>query len=148
MKKAIVILLLFICPFAYANEIVSEESLEVAYIFNFLKFVDWQDSRPSYDICIPDDEDLREVATELLKNKTVNDRQVNVIDRTENCHILVSNNPSSSDTTLTIGSLDQGAMFEFMVVDNKLKFAINIDHIRKSKLKISSQLLQLAVPKG
>jgi len=145
MKKFFLIFILLGCTWAFGNEIVSQESLEAAFIFNFLKFVDWQDSRPTYDICIPDDENLRKMATGLLQGKTLNDRQIEVVDRTDNCHVLVSNNPPKSDTTLTIGDLDQGAMFEFMVIDNKLKFAINIDNIRKSKLKISSQLLNLAV---
>ena len=147
MKKVIIIFMLLGCPFVYGNEIVSQESLEAAFIFNFLKFVDWQDSRPTYDICIPEDENLRKVATGLLQGKILNDRQVEVFNRTDNCHVLVSDISPSLDTTLTIGSLTQGAMFEFMVIDNKLKFAINIDSIKKSKLKISSQLLRLAVPK-
>src|ERR1700722_4767446 len=122
MKKLLIILMLLGCPFVYGNEIVSQESLEAAFIFNFLKFVDWQDSRPTYEICIPDDENLRKVAAGLLQGKTLNDRQVEVVNRTGNCHVLVSNSPPGSDATLTIGSLDQGAMFEFIVVDNKLKF--------------------------
>ena len=147
MKKIIIILMLLGCPFAYGNEIVSEESLEAAFIFNFLKFVEWNDDRATYDICIPEDENLRKVAAGLLEGKTLNSRQITVVNRTDTCHVLVSNTPPSPDTTLTIGSVDQGAMFEFMVIDNKLKFAININNIRKSKLKISSQLLKLAVPK-
>jgi len=150
MKKVIIILVLLMgcCSFAYSAEIISEESLKAAFIFNFLKFIEWNDNRPAYDICIPDDENLRKVAAELLEGKTLNNRQIEVVNRTDNCHVLVSNNPSpGSDTTLTIGSLGQGAMFEFMVVDNKLKFTISIDNIKKSRLKISSQLLQLAVSK-
>jgi hypothetical protein len=146
MRKVIIIFILLGCPFVYGNEIVSEESLKAAFIFNFLKFVDWQDSRPTYDICIPEDENLRKVATALLRGKTLNDRQIEVVDRIGNCHVLVASNFLNPGATLTIGPLTQGAMFEFMVVDNKLKFAINIDNIRKSKLKISSQLLNLAVP--
>jgi len=147
MKKAVVIFMLLGCLSANGAEIVSEESLKAAFIFNFLKFVSWNDDRPAYEICIPEDDDLREVATALLKGKTVNDRQIEVVNRTNDCHVLVASSFPNSDTTLTIGPLEQGAMIEFMAVDNKLKFAINIAHIRKSKLKISSQLLKLAVTK-
>ncbi len=147
MKKIFIIFILLGCTSALGNEIVTQESLEAAFIFNFLKFVQWNDTRPTYDICIPDDENLRKVATALLEGKALNDRQIDVVNRTDNCHVLVSSTSPNPDSTLTIGSLDQGAMFEFLVIDNKLKFAINIDNIRKSKLKISSQLLRLAVPK-
>jgi len=46
---------------------------------------------------------------------------------------------------LTIGSLARGALLEFRIVDNRLKFAIDPVRIKKSKLKISSQLLKLAI---
>ena len=36
-------------------------------------------------------------------------------------------------------------MIEFRTVNNKLKFAANPDLIKKSKLKVSSQLLKLAI---
>jgi hypothetical protein len=147
MKKAIIVLILLGSSFAYGAEIVSEESLKAAFIFNFLKFIEWDDASPAYNICIPEDENLRKKTMELLEGKILNNRQIEVVNRTDNCHVLVSDSFPTSNATLTIGPLDQGAMFEFMVVDNKLKFAINIDSIRKSKLKISSQLLKLAVTK-
>jgi hypothetical protein len=148
MRRALLIFILLGCPFVHGNEIVSEEALKTAFIFNFLKFVEWNDARPTYDICIPEDDELRRTAAGLLEGKTLNDRQVTVVDRADRCHVLVSNDPPVSDTTLTIGPLNQGAMFEFTVVDHKLKFALNIDNVKRSKLKISSQLLKLAVKKG
>jgi hypothetical protein len=148
MKKICVVFMLLNCSLAYGNEIVTEESLKAAFIFNFLKFVDWQDSRPTYDICIPEDGNLRNIAAGLLQGKTLHGRQIEVVNRADaSCHVLVGNSPPGTGTTLTIGSLEQGAMFEFKEIDNKLKFVININSIKRSKLKISSQLLDLAVEK-
>src|SRR5580704_9390607 len=98
MKKLIIIFILLGCPFVYGNEIVSEESLKAAFIFNFLKFIEWDDARPTYDICIPEDEELRKVATDSLDGKTLNNRQVTVVNRTTMCHILVAGSFPGSGT--------------------------------------------------
>ena len=46
---------------------------------------------------------------------------------------------------LTIGSLEKGALIEFRLVDNKMRFAVDLERMRKVKLKVSSQLLKLAI---
>jgi hypothetical protein len=70
-----------------------------------------------------------------------------VVDRYDACHVLVDNymNMPFSDSTLTIGSLAKGALLEFRIIKNKLKFAVNMEKVKKCKLKISSQLLKLAI---
>ncbi len=130
----------------FGDTMVSEDVVKAAYIFHFINFVEWEDHEPEYYICIPDDENLREVTRGSLQNKVVNNRKIVVLNRLDQCHILISDRQVQlSDTTLTIGLLDKGALLEFRLVHNKMKFAVNPKQIRDSKLKISSQLLKLAI---
>ena len=144
-KRVLLILFLFIGTITHGQAIVSQESLKAAFIFQFIKFVQWTDEQPEYYICIPDDEAFRKTAQEVLQDKSVNDRKLVVVDRLDACHVLVTDHVPVTDTTLTIGPLAQGALFEFRVINNKLKFLTNPENIKKSKLKISSQLLKLAI---
>ncbi len=43
------------------------------------------------------------------------------------------------------GLAAQGAAINFIIVDNKLKFEANTKSINKADLKVSSQLLKLAI---
>jgi hypothetical protein len=145
-KKTIFILWLMIVFTVSSEANVSEEAVKAAFIFHFINYTEWNDNDPDYYVCIPEDTALRSTAEKMFEGKKINNRNVLVVGRYTGCHILVSNYPPKpDDTILTIGSLDKGALFEFRVVENKLKFAANLDQIKKSKIKISSQLLKLAI---
>jgi hypothetical protein len=133
------------CPRAFGGTIASENALKAAFIFHFISFTEWSDDQSDYNVCIPEDADLRETAQEAFKDKLINNRKIVVSSRFTGCHVLVSTYVPSTDTTLTIGQLDKGALFEFRLVDNKMKFAVDLSRIKNSKLKISSQLLKLAI---
>ena len=144
-KRAIFLAVLLFCNLSY-GETVSENSIKAAFIFHFINFTQWDDNETEYDVCIPDDKPLLETARQTLGDKIVNNRKIVVVERTENCHVLVANNDMPSNSSmLTIGTLDKGALMEFRIVKNKLRFAINLNKIKNSRLKISSQLLKLAI---
>jgi hypothetical protein len=145
-KKILILIFLMLYVPAYSEAVVSEEAVKAAFIFHFINYTEWNDNEPDYYVCIPEDTALRLTAEEMFEGKKVNNRNVQVVSRYKGCHILVSDSPAkSNDSMLTIGSLDKGAQFEFRIVANKLKFAANLDQIKKSKIKISSQLLKLAI---
>ena len=144
-KILIIVLLILFCPPVFAASTANEDSLKAAFIFHFINFTEWNDDQSTYFVCIPDDEALRETARQSFTGKTVNNRSISVVNRREGCHILVSDNAPEEDNTLTIGHLNKGALFEFRLIDNKMKFAVNLDGVKNSKLKISSQLLKLAI---
>lgn len=147
MNKAIVTLLIcLMCTASYGQDVVEDSSVKAAFIYHFINFIDWEDQATEYDICVPDNETLETGIRQSLKNKTVKNRNLNIVNRRENCHILISDQQElASDKTLTIGLLSKDAMMEFRIIEDRLKFAINLDRIKKSKLKISSQLLKLAI---
>jgi hypothetical protein len=134
-----------ICARAYGQSSASEDAVKAAYIFHFINFTEWQDNSKDYYVCVPDDENLREELETSLEGKIINNRKVVVLNHGQLCHVLVSDQPVLSSDTLTIGPIDKGALLEFRVANNKLKFAANLQKIRESNLKISSQVLKLAV---
>lgn len=144
LKKLLFILTLFVSTVSYAQS-VSENDVKAAFIFHFISFTQWNDNQSQYYVCIPEDTTLRNAASELFKDKSLNNRKIFVVDRYEGCHVLVSDHLPYTQSTLTIGNIDKGALIEFRMAKNKLKFAVNVDEIKKSKLKISSQLLKLGI---
>jgi hypothetical protein len=148
MKKIIITaLFLFISMPCWPDESspVSENSLKAAFIYHFITFTEWNDNLPNYYVCIPNNEPLKKSAQDIFKGKLINGRNVIVSGQSQYCHVLVSEEPSSDPYTLTIGELNKGALLEFRRIGNKLKFAVNMENIKKTKLKISSQLLKLAI---
>lgn len=57
-------------------------------------------------------------------------------------------NSVSGRKVLTVGEFEgfakRGGMINFIIVDNRIAFEINIDAARRAGLSISSQLLKLA----
>jgi len=144
-KILIIFLLMSFCTRAFGDTDVSEDAIKAAFIFHFIRFTQWSDTPQDYYVCIPDDGSLRETAREMYKDKLINDHKVVVSSETEGCHVLVSDNVPSTNTTMTIGPLTKGALFEFRLIDNKMKFAVNLRKAKLFKFKISSQLLKLAI---
>jgi hypothetical protein len=144
LRKISLLALLFVCSLSYA-ETASEDDVKAAFIYHFINFTQWDDHQSAYYVCIPQDKTLRDSAQNLFRDKTINHRKIVVTDQQDSCHVLVSNDLPYTSSALTIGPLSKGALIEFRETNNKLKFAVNMDKVKNSKLKISSQLLKLAI---
>ncbi len=147
----------------------SEQQVKAAFLFNFIKFVEWPASAfadrnsPLVIGIIGDDPVGRELA-QSFQNKSINGRdlvlrQLAWPGEIRGVHILLlcaSEAKSASAVlagikgipVLTIGETDrfgrQGGIINFYIEENKVRFEINIDAAEKARLKISSQLLSLA----
>ena len=143
--RAILILFFLSQSSVYAENAATEAEVKAAFIYHFINYTQWEDSEPNYYVCIPEDENLRDVSNNILQGKVVNGRQISVVEEAPFCHILVSSFSPKTENTLTIGNLSHGALLEFRVINNKLRFAADLEKVKNSKLKISSQLLKMAV---
>jgi hypothetical protein len=147
----------------------SEQQVKAAFLFNFIKFVDWpqgaflQKSSPILIGVIGDDPLARELE-QSLRNKSINGRelvlrQIGWPSDVKGYHILLLCASEAKATpavlasvkespTLTIGEIDrfgeQGGIINFYIEEKKVRFEINLDAAEKARLKISSQLLSLA----
>ena len=166
MRKRLLSLICFIAcaHIVVAQNKVEESKLKAAFIYNFIKYIDWNtDSTNEFTIGIIGPSPIYQSLQEIAVSKTVNDKEI-VVKHFDNpdditfCNILFisENDPFSLSSvlakvgkgTLSIseepGLAAQGTAFNFVEVRDKLKFEANVKSINSAGLKASSQLLKLA----
>lgn len=147
----------------------SEDQVKAAFLFNFVRYVEWPDEVFESDgskvkICMLDAEEFGSVVTQIVSGKSVGDRKVKVksirgLDSARDCHLIYVGGDATgrvSDLVSTLGSApvftvsdaegfaEGGGMANFFRADSKIRFEMNPGAAKKSKLKISSRLLRLA----
>ncbi len=155
-------------PSAIAQDQYPEEKIKAAYLYNFLRFVSWpNEPLDEYRICtygLPIEHEP--VFGSIAKIET--DRRLVVsfvqtddsLERLDNCQLIyivkkdekqvkAVLNRMQDKGSLTIGEatdfLDMGGMIRFVPVADKIRFEINVDAAKKAGLKISSNVLKIAV---
>jgi hypothetical protein len=170
-SKLMTCLLLFIFFRApvLAQEALPEYQVKAAYLYNFLKFVEWPESAfpdplAPIVIGISGNDPFGNSLPQVIIGKTVQGRDL-VIHKYHSgedmhgAHILFIS-PSekkrlpqilsslSGSSVLTVsdaaGFLDAGGMIQFLPENDRVRFAINVDASSRAKLKMSSKLLSLA----
>ena len=152
-----------------AQQAPTEYQVKAAYLFNFLKFVEWpddptRDSQGRWVIGVVGNSPIAGELTQLVSAKSVNghELQIKSFQPTEDlraCHILFI---SASETkrlpsiltalrgssVLTVGDVENfnesGGMIQFVMEDGRVRFAIDVGATGRARLKISSKLLSLA----
>ena len=145
-----------------------EYMIKAAFLYNFARFVDWpakafpNDHTP-INVCILGKDPFGD-AFEPIKGKIVKGRKlallrVKRLEELEQCHILFIS--SSEDkrlsqilsairgkNILTVSDIKmfarRGGTINFVIVEKKIRFEINIEAVRLAGLEISSKLLKLA----
>ncbi len=156
-------------PAQAADREAAEYEVKAAYVYNFAKFVEWPPESFSRDdvpltICILGGDPFGS-AMNAIKRKTVGSRKVAVkqvsdVQEAKGCHVLFVSASEEDRLQQTLDSLGHagvltisdmrkfaqtGGMINFIIRDDKVRFAINAGAARRAGLKISSQLLSLAV---
>ncbi|MBI3813486.1 MAG: YfiR family protein [Nitrospinae bacterium] len=161
--------LLFDRPSLDAQEFTpSEYQVKAAFLYNFLKFVEWPPDAPHNDtstlsVCILG-EDHFGSALDAMKENAVQGKMI-AIKRTNNlrnikdCSVIFISGSEKKNlgdilqflkdsAVLTISDIDgfaeAGGIIAFVREDGKVRFKININAARQSQLKVSSKLLKLA----
>lgn len=153
---------------AEANKSTSTEyAVKAAYIYNILRFVDWEEPSPlskteSLNICLKQDnrfqQHLTPISKKSIKGKQIQLKIINRLEDSEGCHLIfIDNNDSTdiarviqelkhSDTILLGNNIDfvsRGGLFGFHIIDNKVRLAANRKTLEQSRLKISSLLIEV-----
>jgi hypothetical protein len=156
-------------PEGHAQDSLSEYQVKVAYLFNFLKFVEWPeeafaDPLAPIVIGIVGDDPFGDALPQVVAGKTVQGRDLVIRkyragEDLRGSHILFISGSekkrlpqllSSLDGScvLTVadvdGFLEEGGMILLFSEQNRVRFAINVDAATQAKWKISSKLLSLA----
>jgi hypothetical protein len=146
----------------------TEAQVKAAFVYNFGKFVEWPPDRSggkNFVIGVYDDDDFAEVLREIVAGKFIHEKPV-VIKRFSNmedisgCHILFIGYSAKDHLTelfnfvrktpvLTVsdmqGFANRGGMINFRSVKKYIRFEINVKAAQQTELRISSQLLKLAI---
>jgi hypothetical protein len=148
---------------------VTESSLKAAFIYNFAKFTEWpEDVLPAtatFSACVLGDGQIREALERIVKGRQLSGRgisvsQVQLQGKLRSCHLLYVSSVTAAQVAeivatvrgapvLTIGDGDQfarqGGIAQMFVENGKMRFDLNLEIARISRLQLSSKLLALAV---
>ena len=147
----------------------AEYRLKLAFLYNFTQFVQWPpEAFPSQGsamtICVEGDDPFRGAIGQELQGRTAGGHAIQIrhLKPDEDprvCQVLFIRSRERKtaekifpllrgSSTLTVGESSgfaaQGGVVNFTLDENKLRFEINLDAARQTRLKISSKLLALA----
>jgi hypothetical protein len=147
---------------------VTEPSLKAAFVYNFAKFTEWPtDVLPataSFTACVLGDGPIgdaleRTVKGRLLSGRSVEVSRVTVEGPLRACHLLYISGVTAAQVlaimiivkdapVLTISDIDDfaplGGIAHVFVENGTMRFDINLDRAKRSRLQLSSKLLTLA----
>lgn len=147
----------------------SEYEVKAAFLYNFGRYVEWPSNVPArqaneFNICVLGRDPFgvaldATISGEKIDGKSVVARRISKAKDAENCRVLFIS--SSEDKTLkdilsSLGKLsvltvsdmpqfvEQGGMVQFVLADERVRFAINLVATQQANLVLSSQLLKVA----
>ena len=147
---------------------VTESSLKAAFIYSFAKFTEWpQDALPStatFTACVLGDSSIsnaleRTVKGRLLSGRGISVSQVQLDGKLRSCHLLYVSGITPAQVSvivaavkgapvLTISDVDhfgqQGGIAQMFVENGKMRFDLNLEVAKLSRLQLSSRLIVLA----
>jgi len=152
-------------PLAIAAQ---EYQVKAAFLYNFVRFVEWPahngDPKTPIVIVVFGRDPFGPALDQAVWGKNLNGRTV-MVRRTRQmskvlpCHLVFVSAQErrrapelvkavEGHGVLTVGEaedfLEQGGAVRFTTEDNKVRFVVNLEAVRRSGLKISSRLLSLA----
>ena len=153
----------------YAQQGPTEYQVKAAYLYNFLKFVEWPND-PSKNphgywvIGVLGDNPIGDELIQLASDKTVQGHRLQVkkfqtAENARGCHILFISSseqkhlPSilaalQGSSVLTVADMDNfiesGGMIQFVMDNSRVRLAIDVGATNRARLKVSSKLLSLA----
>ncbi len=166
------VLLVFFCsyipiPYRLAQNIDTNAKYKVMFVYNFTKYFEWPQSykEGNFLIGILGNSPLISELDKMAFSKSAGSQQFEIrkflsIREVENCHMLIVApdvaTPLSEiiskikkNSTLLItekqGFAKQGAAINFVVQNNKPAFELNKSSAEKQDLKVSTNLLSLAI---
>jgi hypothetical protein len=148
------------CPAPPAGDDL-EYQVKAAFLFNFLKFVEWPPAagESPWGVCILGHDPFGQVLDQTVRGKIVNGRAVEVrrysrLADVKDCNILFIGHADfgrlgmpAQAGVLTVGEvpgfLKSGGIINFYIEENRVHFEIQPSVARSAGLRVSSQLLKL-----
>jgi hypothetical protein len=163
-----VIILAFASP-AFSQDDKGEYEVKAAFLLNFVRFAEWPastfaDSDQPIVIAILGDDPFDPKVLDGLAKKTVNGRTLSIrhlksVGELGVCNVLFVGRLKDKDVEsllvaikgraiLTVGDgprfLKAGGMIQFCLIDDKIRFEVNLEQVEASSIKLSAKLLGVA----
>ena len=146
-----------------------EYEIKAAFLYNFALFIEWPEaafgaSTSPLVLCVLGDDPfgpaLDTVEGRTAEGRTIEVRRFDGLEDLDECHILFISSSErewladvveflGSSSVLTVGETDdfaeRGGIINLTIVRNKVRFEINLEAGNRAGLRLSSQLLNLAV---
>ena len=147
---------------------VTESSLNAAFIYTFAKFTEWpRDVLPAtatFTACVLGNSSMREGLGRTVKGRQISGRAVSVSEvqidgKLRSCHLLYVTGVTAAQLAVIVAEVrgapvltisdaadfvHQGGIVRMFVENGKIKFDLNLDSAKSSRLDLSSKLLALA----
>ena len=148
----------------------SRHDVEAAYIVNFVKYVEWPeatfpDAKSPFTIGILGENPFGDTLAKLASEQDLNGRGIaithsNDVNDLTTCHIVYIGAASEDEPPPDLSAFEgkpvltvserkdfarDGGAVNFVQVDSKVKFEINLKAAKRVDLKVSSRLLKLAI---
>ena len=171
-NSALKCLVAFLCALPAHTQTQSHptvQQVEAAYLYNFAKFIQQpSSSQPDgspVTICAMGGDDFDRVLSRTISGQTIDGRpvrskNVKTKDDVQTCTILFVSDSAidrvaglwtnlRSHSVLTVSDapdfLKRGGMIQFKVIDNRVRFEVNIDAAKSAGVQLSSELLKVAL---
>ncbi len=168
LRSAVTCVLLAACLSAQAQAPApTEYQVKAAFLYNFGKFVEWPPGTladSSFAICVLGDDPFGPALDQVIEGKSVHGKKLVAhrlgrIEEAGKCHVLFVSSSENGRLSqvltslrgrrvLTVGDTEgfahRGGIINFRLVENKVRFEINLDAAERAGLTVSSQLLKLA----
>ena len=148
----------------------TQSDVEAAYLYQFGNFVQWPppsgaDRPKTFTICVLGQDPFGAALQDTLRGSKMNGlpmaaRQIAHVRDAAACQILFISSSRQDQLTadlvalrgqpiLTVSDIpdfaSRGGMIQFVLIDNRVRFQIDLSGAQKAGLKLSSQLLKVAV---
>lgn len=146
----------------------SDAEVKAAYLLNFGRFMRHATPpapRSSFDICILGQDSIGRAIDDIAANESIEHLPVHIrrlpdVTDAKGCAILFISATGGdeiredlailgSSDVLTVSDasdfLERGGMIRFLLVDNHVRFAVNLNSVNRVHLVLSSELLRVAV---
>jgi hypothetical protein len=162
-----------LAAFSFASNVLAQNpaptqfDVEAAYLYRFGNFVEWPDSQAdkAFSICVLGHDPFGPALDNMVKGSAIEGapilvRRVESAKDATNCRILFLSSSEArhldadladlrDSPVLTVSDIPdfdvRGGMIQFVLIDRRVRFEINLATARKAGLKLSSQLLKVAV---
>jgi hypothetical protein len=165
----VALLLLLLAGTATANDTLGEYQVKGAFLFNFVKFVEWPadalgEPGEPLTICVignnPFGTTLKELEGKTVKGRPVKVREITAAAEAEGCQELFISATTQGEVAAILANLPDepiltvsdnqrfsraGGMIQFLTTDAGIRFEVNNGAAKEAGLKISSMLLRLAL---